>query len=564
MTVALVLGASGCAVTKSSSRVQVPVDATPISPEIEKRAELVYQILAGEITGKLGDLEQAKQHYLEAAKLSDDPQISERTAKIALYSQDYDLALKAVERWIALQPDNVDALRMAGVLYVQKGDPEKAAEYFAKVIDAAGKDAYETSFAHLNLLFGGDTVSADELKTMDLLRQRYPDVIFAQQTYAEMAYRAHDYEAALQGAEAALKLDPGDRKAQIVRYRSMLALGDVDTALAGMKRLVDADPDDVELRHNYARMLVQAKYYEKALAEYERMIATRPDDMDLVYSAALLEIELGRKDKARKRLLRLSESPNHRNEAFYYLGVLEEEQGNTKEAIEWLSRIHEGDYYFEAHSRIATMMAKNGQIEDARNYLHKLQQQAASEEKKLQLYLLEGELINDIEGPQQAYDFYSELLKTYPDQSDLLYARAMVAENVDRIDWLERDLKKVLEKEPKNATVLNALGYTLADRTDRYQEAYDYIEQALKLRPDDPAIIDSMGWVKYRMGDLEAAERYLEKAYRITPDAEIAAHLVEIYWNRGKRNDAKKLLDSALQASPDDKKLLQLKESMRQ
>ncbi len=564
MTVALVLGASGCAVTNSSSRVQVPVNAAPVSPEIEKRAELMYQILAGEITGKLGDLEQAKQHYLEAAKLSDDPQISARTAKIALYAQDYDLAMKAVDRWVELEPDNVEALRMAGVLHVQMGEPEKAAKYLAQVIDAAGKDAYETSFAHLNLLFGGDAVSADELKTMDLLRQRYPDVIHAHQAYAEMAYRAHDYEAALQGAEAALQLDPGNRKAQIVRYRSMLALGEEGLALLGMKQLVDADADDVELRHNYARMLVQAKRYGQALAEYERMITKRPDDMDLIYSAALLEIELGRTESARKRLLRLSESPNHRSEAFFYLGILEDEQGNTDKAIEWLSRIQEGDYYFEAHSRIATIMAKNGQIEEARNYLHNLQQQAASEEKKLQLYLLEGELIRDMEGPQQAYNFYSELLKTYPDHSDLLYARAMVAENIDRIDWLERDLKKVLRKEPKNATALNALGYTLADRTDRYQEAYEYIEQALKLRPDDPAIIDSMGWVKYRMGDLDAAERYLEKAYRITPDAEIAAHLMEVYWKRGKQQEAEKVLAEALKASPDDEKLLQVRELLRQ
>lgn len=563
MTVALVLGASGCAVTKSSSRIQIPVDASPVSPEIEKRADLVYQVLAGEIAGKLGDLKQATQHYLEAAKLSDDPQISARTAKIALYSQDYDLALRAVERWIALQPENVDALRMAGVLYVQKGEPEKAADYLAKVIDAAGEKGYETSFAHLNLLFGGEAVSADALKTMDLLRQRYPNVIYAQEAYAEMAYRAHDYEAALQGAEAALKLDPSDRKAQIVRYRSMLALGDVDSALAGMKRLVKAHADDVELRHNYARMLVQAKRYEEALAEYERMIAKRPDDMDLVYSAALLEIELDRLEKAKKRLLQLTESPNHRNEAFYYLGVIEEQQGNTKEAIGWLSRIHDGDYYLEAYARIAAMMAKNGQIEDARNYLHRLQEQADSDDVKLQLYLLEGELVRDFEGPQQAYDFYSQLLKRDPDRGELLYARAMVAEKIDHIDWLERDLKKMLEQEPENATVLNALGYTLADRTDRYQEAYDYIEKALKLRPDDPAIIDSMGWVKYRMGDFETAERYLEKAYRITPDAEIAAHLVEVYWKHGKLDQAKQLLTAALKQSPNDKKLLQLKESMQ-
>ncbi len=558
VAVATVLAVGGCATTQPAGP-QLPVGAPPISPEIEKRAELVYQVLAGEITGKMGNLEEATKHYLEAAKLSDDPQIAARTAKIALYARDYDLAFDAVKRWVALEPDNLEALRMAAVLHVQMGQPEKAAEYLARVIDKAGKEAYESSFAHLNLMLGGEGMTQAALETMDLLRQRYPDVIHAQQTYAEMAYRFHDYEAAKQAAEAALKLDPGSRKAQIVRFRSMLALGDVEAALDGMKRLVDADPGDVELRHNYARMLVQARRYKEALAEYERMLAERPDDMDLLYSAALLEIELGNKAKARERLQRLSESPNHRNEAFYYLGVLAEEEDNVPEAVQWYSRINDGEYFFEAKSRIAALMAKNGQIDDARNYLHSLQDKAASEPMKLRLYLLEGELIRDYQGPQQAYDFYTGLLDRHPDNTDLLYARAMVAENIGHIDWLERDLKKILEKEPDNATALNALGYTLADRTDRYEEAYDYIEKALKLRPDDAAIIDSMGWVKYRLGDLEGAIEYLKKAYSITPDAEIAAHLVEVYVKLGEKEKAREVLTDALKIAPDDERLMQVK-----
>jgi len=559
--VALTLGAGGCATTRPAAEMPLPLsNAAPLDPAIEKRAELVYEVLAGEITGKLGNLEQATEHYLQAAKLSDDPQIAARTAKIALYAKNYDLAFEAVKRWVELEPDNPEALRMAGLLYVEKGQPQKAADYLAKVIDAAGKEAYESSFAHLNLLFGGEGITPAALETLDILRKRYPDVVHAQQTYAEIAYRAHEYEKAQQGAEDALKIDPGFRKAQIVRYRSMLALGEVAPALLGMKQLVDADPHDIELRHNYARMLVQAGRFDEALAEYERMLQERPDDMDLVYSAALLEIELGRKDKARKRLNRLTESTNHREEAFYYLGVLAEEEGNVQEAVQWFSRIHSGEYYFQARSRIATLMAKNGQIEDARNYLESLRDKTDNESMKLQISLLEGELIRDFEGPRQAYDFYTELLERYPGNSDVLYARAMVAENIDRIDWLERDLKTVLEKDPDNATALNALGYTLADRTDRYDEAYRYIEKALKIRPDDPAIIDSMGWVEYRMGNLDAAAKYLEKAYSITPDAEIAAHLVEVYARLGKKEKARKLLEKALKAAPDDKRLLKVKE----
>ncbi len=558
VTTALLAGVSSCASLKPATVPQPVLAESEISPEIAQRAELVYQVLAGEITGKLGDLKQATEHYLEAAKLSDDPEIAARTARIALFSKDYDLAFDAVNRWVELEPGNPEALRMAGLLYVHKGEPDKAAEYLAKVIDAAGEDAYEASFAHLNLMFGQGEINGNELKTMDLLRQRYPNVVYAHQTYAEMAYRAKNYEAAIVGADAVLAIDPANKQARIVKYRAMLSQGDADAALAGMKQLLASEPDDPELRHNYARMLVQARRYEEALREYDRILGTKPDDKDLIYSAALLDIELKHYPKARQRLNTLIESPNHRNEAFYYLGRIDEDEGKLAEAIEWYSRIHDGDYYFDASSRIATLMAANGQLEDARNYIRSLREQTSNQSVQIQLYLLEGELIRDRQGAQQAYDFYDEVLKTYPDNTELLYARAMVAESIGHIDWLERDLLTIIKREPENATALNALGYTLADRTERYQEAEQYIRKALKIRPADPAILDSMGWVKYKLGDLQGAEEYLRKAYAITPDAEIAAHLSEVRWLQGKKREAREILREALKTSPKDSRLLEL------
>jgi len=447
---------------------------------------------------------------------------------------------------------------MAGLLYVQMGEPEKAADSLAKVIDAAGKDAYEASFSHLNLMFGQGPVTQNELKTMDLLRKRYPGVTYAHQAYAEMAYRAHDYDAAIAGADAVLAIDPGNKTSEIVKYRAMLSQGLIDEALAGMKKLLKSNPNDIQLRHNYARMLVQAKRYPEALAEYEEIIAKKPDDLDLVYSAAILDIELKRYSEARKRLNQLIESPNHRNEAFYYLGRIAEDEGKMAAAINWYKKIHEGDYFFDAHSRIATLMAKNGQLEEARHYLTELRDQTNNETMQIQLYLLEGELVRDRLNPQAAYDFYDQTLKTYPDNTELLYARAMVAEQIGHVDWLERDLHTILKREPQNATALNALGFTLADRTTRYKEAEEYIRKALEIRPNDAAIIDSMGWVRFKQGDLKGAEAYLQKAYQITPDAEIAAHLSEVRWAMGQKEKAREVLRHALESSPDNSRLLEL------
>jgi tetratricopeptide (TPR) repeat protein len=552
------LGA-GCASLQGPSdhTTTTPISSTKVNSNVASRAELIYQLLVGEIAGKQGAIEAATEHYLKASELSPDPQIAARTARIALYSKNYDLALGAVNRWLELEPNSVEAHQTAGVLLVRMEKPAESAKHFISLIDQE-EDA-EMSFAQIGLLLGRDKVTDSEFKVMALLREHYPNTVHAHRSYAELAYRGKQYDSAETATADALRLDPNDRASRILQNRILLETGKVDKGLRGMQALLATSSDDIDLRHDYARMLVKAKRYDQALTEYEKVYSAAPDDLDLLYSKALLEIELKHYDKARVSLKKLLQSPHHSNEAIFYLGRVNEEQQAYEQAIGWYSKIRDGEYYFEAQSRVADMLASLGHLPEAREHLARVRNQIDNEALQVRLYLSEGQLLRNAGAYQESYDFYDKILEKFPDNTDLIYARAMTAEKLGHLDWLERDLRWIIEREPDNATALNALGYTLADVTDRHKEAQKYIHKALELRPDDPAVLDSAGWVNYRMGNYNEAERYLRKALTNLEDAEIASHLGEVLWAKGQREDAKKTIRNALKSSPKDSRLLELK-----
>jgi tetratricopeptide (TPR) repeat protein len=554
----LSLGAGCASLPQSADPFAMPVVATnQVKPEVADRAELLYQLMAGEIAGKRGNIDAATEHYLKASELSSDPQIASRTARIALAAKNYELALGAVNRWLVLEPKSAEAQQTAGVLLVRMDKPQESAEHFISVIDLT--EDPEIHFAQLNLLLGRGEVTASELEVMASLRRHYNEDVHAQRAYADLAYRGKHYKEADAALNDALRIAPNDRASRILQNRILLDTGKVDEGLQGMQALLKASPKDVDLRHDYARMLVKARRYDKALIEYQQVMIAEPEDLDLLYSKALLEIELKHYDDARVSLKQLRQSPHHRDEAVYYLGRVEEDQKAYEEAIDWYTKVREGEYYFEAQSRVADMLAKIGRLEEAREFLARARNQIDNEALLIRLYLSEGQLLREAGAYQESYDFYNQTLKKFPDNTDLVYARAMTAEELGHLDWLERDMHWILEREPDNATTLNALGYTLADTTDRHEEALGYITKALALRPDDPAILDSMGWVNYRLGNFDKAEHYLRKALSSLEDAEISSHLGEVLWARGEHEDAKKTVRSALESAPEDTRLLELK-----
>ena len=245
-------------------------------------------------------------------------------------------------------------------------------------------------------------------------------------------------------------------------------------------------------------------------------------------------------------------------EAQYYLGRIFENRKQYDQAIYWYEQVHIGDYQFDARLRIADMLGLGGNTDEAIAHLDAMLKGSQSDGTLVRIYVAKGELLRQERRYEEAMSVFNTALNIVPGNSDLLYARALVAERLGRIDQLEADLRQILKTEPDNAHALNALGFTLADQTDRYEEAYEYLKRAIEIIPDDPAIIDSLGWVHYRLGNYDESIRLLRKALSRFDDAEIAAHLGEVLWVSGQQDEAREIWRKALQESPDDPTLLKV------
>ena len=304
------------------------------------------------------------------------------------------------------------------------------------------------------------------------------------------------------------------------------------------------------------RLLMAVNRYESAMKQFEILLKDSPDNADLVYSTALLAMQLNSYKSAEIHLNKLLTLGKHQQESWFYLGRLEEKRKHFDKAQTWYARVDDESLYVDAQMGAARVQAKSGQREAAKKRYADLRE--SFPEHATTIWLSESEMLREIRDYQAAFELLDNAVRQHPDDIDLRYSRALAAEKIDRLDILESDLRQVLKEEPEHAHALNALGYTLADRTDRYQEALGYILKAYKLEPNDPAIIDSMGWVHYRLGDLDTAVEYLTRANELLRDGEVAAHLGEVLWMRGDREAAALLWKKALREYPDSQILIRV------
>lgn len=546
---------ASCATQQASIQsVGAPAEPNGVAAEQPDEGEIFYRILVGEMAGRMGALDTASGAYVDAAFETDDPQVAERATHIALYGRQYKQALTAATRWEDLSPDNQEVRQILATLHARLGNIDESVVYFRGIIEET-RDHSGGGFALAGSLLAQEIPPQNSLAVMERLVDDQPNDFTAQYTFAALAYKWKDYPRALNASIHALEIQPEEHQARLLRNQAWLELGESDRALDDVGLMVKARPDDVDLRLAYAQMLVKAKRYELARKQFEYVASKQPKNADLLYTLGLLNIEIQHYDDATAYLERVLKLGKHVVDSSFYLGRIAENRGLYQDAIGWYVRVTEGQYVIEAQLRIAVMLAKLGHMDKAREHLARMRLELDTADQQIDLYLMEGSLLEEVRAYDDGLSLYNHALENYPGHVDLIYARAMLYEKVDRIDLMEKDLRRILDKDPSNATALNALGYTLADRTDRYQEALLYIQKALKERPDDPAVIDSMGWVQYRLGNLDAAERYLRKANAMLDDDEIASHLGEVMWVRGNQQEALDLLQKALKKFPNSQKL---------
>ena len=516
---------------------------------------VLFHLLSGEIAGQRGQFALAVEHYMEALRLAPDPAVAERTARIAVFARDDQRALEAAKIWVELEPDNLEARQVTAALLVRSGQTEAALAHFEKILAATGgsRAAERKGFMLIVALLSKEQDKQAAMAVMDKLvakRQDNPSALYA---YSHLALLVGELDKAAVNIEKTLALQPDWIDAHLLQANILIRQGRNAEALQKLAETSAEYPDDIRVRLYYARKLIDEKQYAKAQAQFEEVLERQPDHVDALYALGLLGLQLKQLDEAQRRFEHLLKTGKRQDEANYYLGELFEIKKQADKAIRYYREVKKPPQYVDARIRIASLLAASGRLEEARSTLHRTR--APTLEVQLRLYLAEGELLQQAGEDEQAFELYTQALEQMPGNSRLLYARALVAEQLDRLDIALQDLELILKNEPDNIEALNALGYTLVDKTGRIEEGMGYIKKALAAKPDDPAIMDSMGWALYRMGKYDEALVYLRRAYARFPDPEIASHLGEVLWVSGDQDGARKIWDAALQQTPKHKLL---------
>ena len=526
----------------------------PLQSQQDQWADSAYSLMVAEIALNQGDTALAVEHYLKLALQQDSPEIAERAVRVAVYGQDLEAAVNAAQRWIELDPQRIEARQVIAAIYVRQDKVEDAFNYLDGLIRDSEVDDSELFPPLLGILArekNADTV----LAVSQRIAAAYPERAHAQYLHGMLAAQNGRSKEALHFLDRSLEIAEVEG-VHSARARLLLRLGRPDEAVVSLRKAVENNPDDQNLRLTYARLLVDAKKYEEARVEFEKLHQASPNDAELLYTLGLLSLESQRLDDAEKYMMMLVRLKQREGEAQYYLGRINENRKLYETAIEWYEQVFVGDYKFDARLRIADMLGMLGRTEEAIAHLDDMLKGSQSNGSLVRIYITKGELLRSARNYSEAMAVFNTALEIVPGNSDLLYARALVAEKLGRIDLLEADIRTILKTEPDNAHALNALGFTLADQTERYEEAYGYLKRAIEIMPDDAAIIDSWGWVHYRLGDYDKAIGLLRKALSRFDDPEIAAHLGEVLWVSGSQEEAREVWQRALKKSPDDPVLL--------
>jgi tetratricopeptide (TPR) repeat protein len=554
---ALTLAATGCAQLSEqpAPAPQAPPAAAapkpaavpdrPSLPQIELTEELMFKMMVAEVAVQRGHPHVAVPAYLELARETGDPRIAQRATELAWNARFTEAALEAATLWLKAEPTSTRARQVLASLLVNQKKLEAARSHFEQWL-ASDSDNVGQNFLQLSNLLSRHP---DRKAVLELLRglvEAHRKVPEARLTLAQAAWNAGEAELAAAESAAALELKPGWELAALFSAQALQRRSN-EEALAFLRDYLKSWPDGKDARLTYARLLVTTKRYPEARRQFEVLLKQHPENADVTMAVALLAMQAEDYAGAEGHLKRALEMGYAEPDvARLYLGQAAEGRERYDEALQWYSRVQPGEHYISAQTRYAGVLAKQGRLADARRHLQQVEVSTA--QQRIQLAQAEAQLLRDANEHREAYEFLGRLLQKMPDHPDLLYDHAMAAEKVERIDVLEKNLRRLIQLRPDHAHAYNALGYTFADRSERLPEAFSLIEQALELAPDDPFIMDSMGWVLYRMGRGEEGLDYLRRAYLLRPDAEIGAHLGEVLWVLGRQDEARKVWADALKA----------------
>ncbi|MDR2240682.1 MAG: tetratricopeptide repeat protein [Zoogloeaceae bacterium] len=519
-------------------------------PGIELTGQILYQTLLAEIADQRGDPGLATSAYLDLARSTRDPRVARRAAEVALRGRNLNAALEAARLWVEIDPESQQAREMTVTLLILANRLDELYPYVAKLL--AQESDVKSGLLRLNRIFARHPDKKAVSAMIEQLTLPYIGMAEAHFARAQAALDAAEWRRGVTEANKALALRPdwdlaAMLKAQLQRAESP------ETAVATLRDYLAGHPQARDVRLQYARGLIGLRQFPQARAEFQRLLGDFPDNPDVIYAVAVLSMQLSDWTAAEENLKKLLERGFAENAARFYLGQIAEERKDYDAALGWYAKVTPGEQYLGAQLRAAQLLARRGDLEAGRRHLQALR--AAGSADRVQLLLAESQLLRDAGRTQEAYELLTANLTQESEQPELLYESALLAEKLGRHDTMEADLRKLIRLKPDHAHAYNALGYSFVERNLRLTEAEQLITKALELSPDDPFIIDSMGWLRYRKGDNANALTWLQRAFSIRPDPEIAAHLGEVLWALGRKEEARQLWQEAAQAYPGNEAL---------
>ncbi len=555
---------SGCAsapdVASDDSKVVVDVkkgENTVTEKETDISPEVMYLLLTAEIAGQRNRYGVALEGYLEAAKRVADVRVAERAAKIGLFLKDTKKTSEAVSIWLNQDEGNLTARKIALLSALKGGDKQLSVKHLNKMLadDPAG---FEQTLLDLTRIMAKEGQADFVYNVLDEVVKEHPDQAVVFFVQGLLAGQLNKTELARKKVNQALKLQPDWDKALILHAQLYAQNRQYEISKADLEKVLEQSPDNFKVRKLLGQVLMKMNALDQAVAVYQKILQTEENDSESQFALALIYLQQKNEQDARVYLKKLVNKRGWDAQASFYLGRIAFNNAEYETALTWFAKVTEGPYKYEASMAAVSVLLEQGKFVGAETRLATLDDKFP--QKKVDILLLKAEAFTKQQKYQQAFDVLSTGLDIFPEQRDLLYSRALIAEKIGGLPLLERDLKALLLKYPNDVAALNALGYTLVDRTVRYTEAEVYLQKALKFSPDNALIMDSMGWLRFKQGRLEDALLLLRAAYDKQAENEIAIHLAEVLHKLDANREAADIINKALKKTPKDEYLLKFRE----
>ena len=525
-------------------------------PSEELTSQILFQVLASEIAAQRGQVGSAATTYLSLARETKDPRLARRATELSLAARSLEHALQAAAMWHEYSPESTLAAQTYETLLLSTGRLAEAEPLIAaRLARTNGREEKAEFYKHLQRSLARVADKTAALALFDRVSAADAGLAEVRLAAAELAQGAGLDARALSEAQAAVALAPDDEAIAVSAARTVQG-GRAGGAAASkiLQSHLERHPKSTEARFHYARLLADAGNTDGARSQMELALRDEPDSPAILFSLAQIAYQTKQLDVAQDYLKRYvglpAAVPRDNGPAYLFLGQIDEDRGRLEQAVAWLEQVTRGDQFLPALVKRSLLLGRLGRVDEARELLRN--SSVPTTRERVQLIAAEAQVLREAKRYTDAFDVLDKALETLPDNPDLLYDRAMAAEKVDRLQEMETSLRRLIELRPESAHAYNALGYSLADRNLRLDEARTLIEKAVQLAPNDAHILDSMGWVLYRQGQFEQAADFLQRAFKLRPEAEIAAHLGEVLWRLGRTAQARDLWREARGREPDN------------